>query len=105
MAGLAWQRGQARSARHAELVRARRWDLVVVDEAHHLKNRATAGYRLLDALKSRFLLLLTATPVENDLEELYNLVTLLKPGQLATPAAFKLLGEVMVPRMRSSAEG
>ncbi len=113
----------ARSARHAELVRGRRWDLVVVDEAHHLKNRTTAGYRLLDALKSRFLLLLTATPVENDLEELYNLVTLLKPGQLATPAAFKqqfvdkgdpfsprnrerlrgLLGEVMVRNTRALA--
>jgi SNF2 family DNA or RNA helicase len=113
----------ARSSRHAELVRARRWDLVVVDEAHHLKNRATAGYKLLDALRSRFLLLLTATPVENDLEELYNLVTLLKPGQLATPAAFKarfvekgdpfsprnrerlreLLGEVMVRNTRALA--
>jgi SNF2 family DNA or RNA helicase len=112
-----------RSARHAELVRARRWDLVVVDEAHHLKNRATAGYKLLDSLKSRFLLLLTATPVENDLEELYNLVTLLKPGQLSTPAAFKrqfvekgdpfsprnrerlrtLLGEVMVRNTRALA--
>jgi SNF2 family DNA or RNA helicase len=113
----------ARSVRHAELVRARRWDLVVVDEAHHLKNRSTAGYKLLDSLRSRFLLLLTATPVENDLEELYNLVTLLKPGQLATPAAFKarfvekgnpfsprnrerlreLLGEVMVRNTRALA--
>jgi SNF2 family DNA or RNA helicase len=79
----------ARSARHAELVRAQRWDLVVVDEAHHVKSRATAGFRLIDSLKSRFLLLLTATPVETELEELYNLVTLLKPGQLSTPAAFK----------------
>ncbi|OFX22048.1 MAG: hypothetical protein A2V77_09980 [Anaeromyxobacter sp. RBG_16_69_14] len=113
----------ARSSRHAELVRARRWDLVVVDEAHHLKNRSTVGYKLLDSLRSRFLLLLTATPVENDLEELYNLVTLLKPGQLATPAAFKsrfvekgnpfsprnrerlreLLGEVMVRNTRALA--
>ena len=113
----------ARSARLAVLVRARRWDLVVVDEAHHLKNRSTAGYRLLDSIKSRFLFLLTATPVENDLEELYNLVTLLKPGQLATPAAFKkqfvergdpfsprnrerlrgLLGEVMVRNTRALA--
>jgi SNF2 family DNA or RNA helicase len=113
----------ARSARHAEQVRARRWDLVVVDEAHHLKNRATAGYRLLDSLKSRFLLLLTATPVENDLEELYNLVTLLRPGQLATPELFRkrfvekgdpfsprnrerlkeLLGEVMVRNTRALA--
>jgi SNF2 family DNA or RNA helicase len=113
----------ARSTRHAEIVRSQRWDLLVVDEAHHVKNRSTAGYRLLDSLKSRFLLLLTATPVENDLEELYNLVTLLKPGQLATPAAFKkqfvekgdpfsprnrerlraLLGEVMVRNTRALA--
>jgi SNF2 family DNA or RNA helicase len=93
-----------RSARHAELVRAQRWDLVVVDEAHHIKNRSTAGYKLLDSVKSRFLLLLTATPVENDLEELYNLVTLLKPGQLATPAAFKKKfvekGDPFAPRNR-----
>ncbi|HTP30472.1 MAG TPA: SNF2-related protein, partial [Anaeromyxobacteraceae bacterium] len=112
-----------RTARHAELVRAQRWDLLVIDEAHHVKNRTTAGFKLLDSLKSRFLLLLTATPVENDLEELYNLVTLLKPGQLATPAAFKrqfvekgdpfsprnrerlreLLGEVMVRNTRALA--
>ena len=78
-----------RTARHGALVRAQKWDLVVVDEAHHLKNRTTAGYQLVDALKSRYLLLLTATPVENSLDELYNLVTLLRPGQLATPAAFR----------------
>ncbi len=99
----------ARSTRHAELVRAQRWDLVVVDEAHHVKNRTTAGYKLLDSIKSRFLLLLTATPVENDLEELYNLVTLLKPGQLATPAAFKKMfvekGDPFSPRNRERLRG
>jgi SNF2 family DNA or RNA helicase len=99
----------ARSSRHAELVRSRRWDLLVVDEAHHLKNRTTAGYRLIDSVKSRFLLLLTATPVENDLEELYNLVTLLKPGQLATPAAFKRQfvekGDPLSPRNRERLKG
>jgi superfamily II DNA or RNA helicase len=79
----------ARSPRHAALVQATPWDLVVVDEAHHVKNRATAGFKLVDGLKSRFLLLLTATPIETDLLELYNLVTLLKPGQFATPAAFR----------------
>jgi SNF2 family DNA or RNA helicase len=78
-----------RSSRHAPLVKEQKWDLVVVDEAHHVKNRDTASYQLVDALKSRYLLLLTATPVENSLDELYNLVTLLKPGQLATPAAFR----------------
>lgn len=79
----------ARSAKHAPLVQAASWDLVIVDEAHHVKNRTTAGFKLVDGLHSRFLLMLTATPIETDLEELYNLVTLLKPGQFATPAAFR----------------
>ena len=79
----------ARGARHAPLVQAQPWDLVIVDEAHHVKNRRTLAWKLVDGLKSRFLLLLTATPVENDLEEVYNLVTLLRPGQLATPADFR----------------
>ncbi|MFT3771855.1 MAG: SNF2-related protein [Minicystis sp.] len=79
----------ARAPRHAAAVQAAPWDLVIVDEAHHVKNRTTASFKLIDGLKSRFLLLLTATPIETDLEELYNLVTLLKPGQFATPAAFR----------------
>ena len=79
----------ARSARHRELVATRERDLIIVDEAHHAKSHGTETWKLLDALRSRFLLMLTATPVENDLEELYNLVTLLKPGQLGTRAAFK----------------
>ncbi len=79
----------ARGGRHASAVQAAPWDLVVVDEAHHVKNRQTAGWKLIDGIKSRFLLLLTATPVETDLEEIYNLVTLLKPGQLTTPAEFR----------------
>jgi superfamily II DNA or RNA helicase len=111
----------ARSTRHAPLVQAEPWDLVIVDEAHHLKNRTTLAYRLVNGLKSRFLLLLTATPVETDLEEVFNLVTLLAPGQLTTPAAFRrqfvdprdptrpkdaerlrrLLGEVMVRNTRA----
>jgi SNF2 family DNA or RNA helicase len=79
----------AKLERHAHLVTQLPWDLVAVDEAHHVKNRNTSGWRLINQLKSRFLLLITATPVETDLEELYNLITLLKPGQLSTPADFK----------------
>ncbi|MCU0654687.1 MAG: DEAD/DEAH box helicase [Polyangiaceae bacterium] len=80
---------QARSARHAPLVQAQPWDLVVVDEAHHIKNRTTLGWKLIDGLKSRFLLLLTATPIEKSLDEIYNLVTLLRPGQFKTAQAFR----------------
>ncbi len=79
----------ARLPRHAAVLAEQAWDLVIVDEAHRLKNRTTLAWKLVDALKSRFLLMLTATPVETDLEELYNLVTLLRPGQLATLADFR----------------
>ncbi len=74
-------------AAHAA-VQAEPWISRIVDEAYHVKN-CTASFKLVDGLKSRFLLLLTATPIETELEELYNLVTLLKPGQFATPAAFR----------------
>lgn len=56
------------------------WDLVVVDEAHHLKNTRTQNYQLVAGLKSRHMLLLTATPMENQLTELYALVNLVRPG-------------------------
>jgi SNF2 family DNA or RNA helicase len=112
----------ARMQRTAPVVQAEQWDLVIVDEAHRVKRRGSSSWKLVDGLRSRFLLLLTATPIETELEELYQLVTLLKPGQFATPAAFRrrfvdpasptspknrealreLLGEVMVRNTRAS---
>lgn len=79
----------AKSAKNFSAVTSREYDLVIVDEAHHLKNRNTVNWKLVNTLKKRFLMLLTATPVENNLMELYNLITLLKPGQLKTASAFK----------------
>jgi len=58
---------------------AQEWDLVVVDEAHKLKNRATQNHKLVAALRRRHLLLLSATPMQNDLTELYGLVSLVDP--------------------------
>jgi SNF2 family DNA or RNA helicase len=65
------------------------YDLVIVDEAHVLKNRASAAWQLVNELKKRFLFLLSATPVGNNLSELYNLILLLKPGLLKTEAQFR----------------
>jgi superfamily II DNA or RNA helicase len=65
------------------------YDLVIVDEAHALKNRTSAAWQLVNELNTRFLLLLSATPVGNDLTELYNLILLLKPGLLKTDAQFR----------------
>lgn len=114
---------QAKSKRHVQTVTSRAYDMVIVDEAHHLKNRNTLNWKLVNALKKRFLLLLTATPVENNLMELYNLITLLKPGQLKTATDFRrrfmtkgdptspqnrvrlkaLLGQVMIRNTRALA--
>jgi SNF2 family DNA or RNA helicase len=79
----------AKSAKHSSHVTARNWDLVIVDEAHHLKNRNTLNWKLVNSLQKRFMLMLTATPVQNSLVELFNLLTLLKPGLLKTEALFK----------------
>jgi SNF2 family DNA or RNA helicase len=97
------------------------WDLVVVDEAHKLKERNTVRWKFVDMLQKKRFLLLTATPFQNDLIELYNLLNLLKKGHLGTIKEFrdrflykgnkryplnphelrKKLGELMVRRKRS----
>ncbi|MGH6815479.1 MAG: DEAD/DEAH box helicase [Hyphomicrobiaceae bacterium] len=79
----------ARRSEHAEHLLKRTFDLAIVDEAHHLRDRASRSYKLVDALNKRFLLLLSATPVQNDLIELYNVLTLLKPGIFKTLKEFR----------------
>jgi SNF2 family DNA or RNA helicase len=79
----------ARRREHAERLLAQSFDLVIVDEAHHLRDRASQSYKLVDSLTKRFLVLLSATPVQNNLIELYNLLTLLKPGIFKTQKEFR----------------
>jgi len=85
----------ARRKEHAGLLAGLGYDVVVVDEAHHLRDQASASYRLVNSLQKRFLLLLSATPVQNSLIELYNLLTLLQPGIFKTPKEFR--AAYMVP--------
>lgn len=79
----------ARQPVHHDQLCAIDYDLVIVDEAHMLKNRSSASWQLVNDLKKRFLLLLSATPVGNNLTELYNLILLLRPGLLQTEAQFR----------------
>jgi SNF2 family DNA or RNA helicase len=65
------------------------WDLVVFDEAHRVRNPRSASGKLARGLRARYLLMLTATPVENKLSDLYQLVSLVAPGLLGTPAQFR----------------
>jgi len=79
----------ARRQEHAARLQGCVFDLVIIDEAHHLRDRSSQSWKLVDALNKRFLLLLSATPVQNDLIELYNLMTLLKPGMFRTLQEFR----------------
>ncbi len=107
---------------HRSAILAHEWDLVIVDEAHHLRNRTTVLWQFAAELRKKYILLLTATPVQNNMEELFNLVTLLQPGLLRTARVFQqqfvdkrdkltprnmdqlhdLLAEVMVRNRRST---
>ncbi len=81
------------------------WDLVVVDEAHRIRNPRTASSLLVRSLRSRYLLLLTATPVENRLDDLFQLVSLVRPGHLGTTADFRRRYGVTERDPRPTTEG
>jgi SNF2 family DNA or RNA helicase len=65
------------------------WDLLIVDEAHKLKSRTTTRWKFVDKIKKKRFLILTATPFQNDLLELYNLLHILKRGHLGTVQEFR----------------
>lgn len=73
---------------HREVVLRQPWDLVIIDEAHKLKNHRTKNWQMANQIPNKYLLLLTATPMQNQLKELHTLVTLLKPGHLGNAAEF-----------------
>ncbi len=79
----------AKSRRHRQDYIHEVWDMVIVDEAHKLKNRKTLNFQFVRRLSSRYLFLLTATPIQNDLMELYNLLHLLSPGSLGSLQNFR----------------
>ena len=75
------------------------WDLVIVDEAHHLRWRpdgeSNPSYRLVQnlAARSTHLLLLTATPMALDPAEYHALLRLLEPLRFDEPTAFETVAK------------
>jgi len=77
-----------RNERTGKLLREKPVDLLVCDEAHHLKNRSTKQYRSVNRIQKKYVLLLSATPFHNRLVELKSLIDILKPGLLGSTRAF-----------------
>ena len=65
------------------------WDLVVADEAQHVKNAQSSTARALRTIDSSARVALTGTPVENNLTELWAILDWATPGLLGSRQAFR----------------
>lgn len=64
-------------------------DLVVCDEAHKLKNDNAAVTQCITSLEAKRRLLISGTPIQNNLDEFFTLVSVANPGVFGDVAAFK----------------
>jgi len=81
------------AARHADELMLMPWDLAVIDEAHRLRNVYRTDNKIGKALKSALSnspkVLLTATPLQNSLMELYGLVSLIDDHAFGDAKSFR----------------
>jgi SNF2 family DNA or RNA helicase len=69
----------------AELLASMDWCVVIGDEAQHIKNRRSQNAKTLMSLRTEGRFLLTGTPVENSLDDLFSLFSFLMPGYMQKP--------------------
>lgn len=84
------------AAANADQIHRIGWDLVIIDEAHRLrnvykKNTSAQAKRLKEALSSRFKVLLTATPMQNSLMELFGLVSMIDDNFFGDEQSFRVM--------------
>jgi SNF2 family DNA or RNA helicase len=79
----------AKTGTHFETVTDRRWDALVLDEAHYVKNEDTKRYELIESLDYGDAYFATATPIQNDITDLYNVVNLIRPGLFGSREQFR----------------
>lgn len=87
---------------HAYALHKHEVGLVVCDEGHRLKNGDSQTYQALTALKTKRRILLSGTPIQNDLLEYYSLVDFVNPGMLGTATEFRRRFETPIIRGRDS---
>lgn len=66
------------------LLSSKPWNIIVLDEAHTIKNKDTKMSKAAMQLNGDFRLLLTGTPIQNHLSEIWNLFQFANPGLLGT---------------------
>lgn len=78
----------AKSSRHREEVLSRQWDVLVLDEAHYVRNEDTQRYELIDEIDYQKAFFATATPLQNDISDLYNIINLIWKGLFGSREQF-----------------
>ena len=77
---------------NAEYFKSINWDLIVFDEAHKLRNVYNKDNIMANTLRASFRdykkILLTATPLQNNLNELYGLISIIDPEFFSSPDTF-----------------
>lgn len=88
--------------RDAERYRALEFDTVILDEAQHIKNRETQNAQAVKAVRSRHRLVLTGTPLENSVLDLWSIFDFLMPGYLGSAKDFRERYELPITRERDA---
>ena len=84
--------------RDVEHYRADEFSLVILDEAQHIKNRGSQNAQSAKALRAQHRLILSGTPLENSVLDLWSLFDFLLPGYLGTAADFRQRYETPLTR-------
>ena len=72
------------------MFKRRKWVYLILDEAHHIKNFETKRWQTLLGFQSKRRLLLTGTPLQNNLMELWSLMHFLMPKIFQSHSQFKV---------------
>ncbi len=89
--------------RDAEHYRGLEFDTVVLDEAQHIKNRQTQNAQAVKAIRAAHKLVLTGTPMENSVLDLWSIFDFLMPGYLGAAQDFRERYEIPITRDKTAA--
>ncbi|MCC6823048.1 MAG: SNF2 helicase associated domain-containing protein [Verrucomicrobia subdivision 3 bacterium] len=89
--------------RDAERYRELEFDTVVLDEAQHIKNRQTQNAQAVKAIRAPHRIVLTGTPLENSVLDLWSIFDFLMPGYLGTAKDFRERYELPIAKEKSAA--
>jgi superfamily II DNA or RNA helicase len=92
----------ALARRDADRYRDFEFDTVVLDEAQHIKNRQTQNAQAVKAVKSKHRLVLTGTPLENSVLDLWSVFDFLMPGYLGAANDFRERYEIPITRSKDA---